>query len=127
MYSSFRLYGEYYRLREFAPAGSSNLALAVKPKIIHNYTSFAHLFSSMGASSFSLEACVLGKLTLFRPHFPDCCVILPLTSGTTCLSSTSGTRGTRGRGEYVGVNGVGRGVVAGCRYVGREEYAGRGG
>ena len=79
-----------------------------------------YLFSSMGASSFSVDASVLGKLTLLRPHLPDCSVILPLTSGTTCRSPTSGTSGTRGPGEYVVVkNGVG---VAG-RDVGRAAAA----
>ena len=79
----------------------------------------------MGASSFSVEACVLGKLTLLRPHLPDCSVIRPLTSGTTCRSPTSGTRGTRGPGEYVVVNGAGRGVEAGGG-GGRGGYVGRG-
>ena len=69
-----------------------------------------------------MEACVLGKLTLLSPHLPDCSVILPLTSGTTCPSPTSGTRGTRGPGEYVGVKGGGVEVGGGRGgYVGRGE------
>ena len=80
----------------------------------------------MGASSFSVEASVLGKLTLLRPHLPDCSVILPLTSGTTCRSPTSGTSGTRGPGEYVVVNGVGVGRDVGAAAGRRGGYVGRG-
>ena len=86
----------------------------------------AHLLSSNGPSSFSVEAAVLGNSTGLSPHFPDCSVILPLTSGTTCRSPTDGTSGTRGPGEYVVVNGGGGGGGLGVDVGGRGRYVGRG-